>query len=261
MGVREWAVRSLVPACLGAAATVAGAPDAQAGPWTRERGEGLLIVTLGVHQMDTPGSALSKHETAVYAEYGLLDGLTLVGRTGWQMLEEQAEGGARSAEGMGGAEAGLRLRLLARDRWVVSAQGLTTFRVEGETWNNVPYGEGGGDLEGRLMAGRSIGETGFASAQIAWRDRGNLPGGEIRFDTGAGIRVTGPWQLHAKTYSVWSQGNTTGELQSYRGHRAEFALVRDLGERNAASIAVLRTVGARNLATETAVLAGVWRRF
>ncbi|TRO95785.1 hypothetical protein FKB34_06825 [Glycocaulis profundi] len=261
MGVREWAVRGLGAACLGNAAAVASASDAQAGPWTRERGEGLLIATFGAHQMDAPGSVLTKHESAVYAEYGLLDGLTLVGRAGWQRLDEQAQDGERRAEGIGGAEAGLRLRLLARDRWVVSAQGLTTFRVEGETWNNVPFGEGGGDLEGRLMAGRSIGETGFASAQLAWRDRGDLPGGEIRFDTGAGARIAGPWQVHAKTYSVWSQGNIAEELQSYRGHRAELAVVRDLGERNAASLAVLRTLGSRNLATETAVLAGVWRRF
>jgi hypothetical protein len=248
-------------ACLCVAGMVGGASEALAGPWTRERGEGLLIATFGAHRLDAPGSELSKLETAVYGEYGLLDGLTLVGRAGWQMLDERTDDGARSAEGVGGAEAGVRLRLLARDRWIVSAQGITTFRVEGETWNNASYGEGGGDLEGRLMAGRSVGDTGFASAQIAWRDRGDLPGGEVRLDTASGVRIAGPWQVHAKTYSVWSQSNIAEELQSYHGHRGELALVRDLGARNTVSLAVLHTIGARNLATETAVLAGVWRRF
>lgn len=66
------------------------ASRAEAGAWTRERGEGLLILGVSIHEL-LPAKGYEaldrlKGEVSAYAEYGFNDRLTLVGRAAWQSM-------------------------------------------------------------------------------------------------------------------------------------------------------------------------------
>lgn len=69
---------------------ISGGP-AHAGAWTREKGEGLAIFGLSIHQLlpseNYDGFNRVKNEASLYAEYGLSDRITLVGRLAWQSMQ------------------------------------------------------------------------------------------------------------------------------------------------------------------------------
>lgn len=271
-GLARWRkghARALALITLALAIGMVGAEAAHAGAWAQARGKGLLITSFGAHRLDAPMGEgwLRKRESAAYLEYGLTDRLTAVGRIGWQDLEDIYDGSGEAGPGvvavnaLGGTEAGLRHQIIDRGRWAVSVQGLATFRLSGENSNNVGYGEGGGDLDGRILAGRSIGAHGFAEVQIGYRNRDSLSSHEARLDMAAGTRLSGRIRLMIQTYSVWSVGNNRDGIQRYHGHRAQAAALYDLTAQSAVSLAVLGTVDARNLADEQALLVSVWRRF
>lgn len=64
---------------------------AHAGAWTREKGQGLAIFGLSIHQLlpsqNYDGFDRLKNEASLYVEYGLTDRITLVGRLAWQSMQ------------------------------------------------------------------------------------------------------------------------------------------------------------------------------
>jgi hypothetical protein len=68
--------------------------DASAGAWVREKGEGLLISSVSIHQLfPAPGYEASdrlKGELSAYGEYGWSERLTLVGRAALQSMQDLA---------------------------------------------------------------------------------------------------------------------------------------------------------------------------
>jgi hypothetical protein len=117
---RPWLVGSAVSLCL-----LASAP-ASAGAWTRPAGSGLTITTASHHAfaLSNPDAGFSKIETAIFAEYGLTDRLTLVGRVARKhTFAALCAGSARAgatyslsfntvSQAWGELEAGMRLNAL-----------------------------------------------------------------------------------------------------------------------------------------------------
>lgn len=73
------------------ALALALAGPAFAGAWTREKGDGLAILGLSIHQL-LPAEGYEafdrlKGELSAYGEYGWNDRLTLVGRAAWQSMQ------------------------------------------------------------------------------------------------------------------------------------------------------------------------------
>lgn len=258
-GVGISAFATILGVCLCAAPGAA-----HAGAWTPPRGEGLILLGYGVHSLDAAGlpGRLEKSELSVYGELGAGRGIALVGRIGLQSLSdsrEDAGGEILASRGTGGNELGLRYNVVQEGRWAVSSQVLATFATGGESRNNTAFGDRGGDLDSRLMIGRSIGRSSFAEAQGGWRERRDLGGGELRFDTAFGWRPRERLQLIVQTYSVWSQANPPGG--DYSGHRAQLSASVDGPAGVTLTAAVLGTVSSRRMARERAVLMSVGRRF
>lgn len=236
-----------------------GAAPAEAGAWTKPRGEILIISTQSVHFFDrAPGGvSQTKQESAVYAEYGWRDGVTLVGRAALQSIDRSAIDPWR---GVGGAEAGARLRLYRGERWVISAQATASLRTGGENRNHAALGEGGGDLDLRLMAGRSFGRSNFVNVSGGWRRRPGGAADELRLDMTAGAHVWRGAQVMGQSFSVWSAGGEAG-FDGYASHRLQGSVIWPLSSRTRLQAGVMGTASAYNTGFERSAFVSVWRTF
>lgn len=269
---RQWLALPVLVALLGA--IFATAPVC-AGAWTRQPGEGLLILSSGVHQLsdDWTVRTTTKFEHAAYAEYGLSERITLVGRAAFQQLHRPdwvaVEGGGAQWQkpvtivqrGIGGVEAGARFRLRQSDNWVVSGQVLGTIPVNGEHWNNARFGEGGGDVETRLLVGRGLWSGAYVDAQIAWRARPRAESSEVRLDLTAGARLHPRLHLTVQSYSVWGVASPDEQREGYASHRLQGSVIVPLGDRRKLQVSALTTVRRDGLAGERAYLISLWRTF
>ncbi|GGB83737.1 hypothetical protein [Glycocaulis alkaliphilus] len=258
-----WVIAACVPLLAG---VLAG--EAQAGAWTQKRGEGVLLTGYSTHWLTAPGGTqLRKSEISFYAEYGLVDRVTLVGRFALQSLSETRAAPDEVADtafsnalvAVGGTEAGVRLRLLETGPWVLSAQLSRTFESGGENRNNQRFGTGGGDVETRLLAGRAFGRDGFADIQLARRSLAERGGEEWRFDSALGVPVSPRWRIITETFSVRASRQPGGP--AYSGHRVQLSAVYDAPAGFSVSAGVLGTLQTDNSARERAAFTRLWRRF
>jgi len=232
---------------------------AHAGAWTKPRGELLMITTQSVHYLDrAPGGiSQSKQETALYAEYGWRDHVTLVGRAALQSIDRS---GIEPWRGVGGVEAGARLRLYRGGPWAASVQATVSARTGGENRNHAALGEGGGDLDVRLMAGRSFGRSTFVDVQAGWRRRPGGAADEVRLDVTAGTHAWRGMRVMGQSFSVWSAGGAAG-FDGYASHRAQGSLIWPVTSRLHLQAGVMRTTGGRNTGHERSAFVAVWRTF
>lgn len=240
-----------------------------AGAWTQKRGDQIYVLTAGWHALDpADGPALfKKQEIALYAELGLTDRITVYGRLArqtvtrdvWSEAEQDMVVVTQSA--LGGNEAGVRVGLFQRRSWASAIQVGTTFESPGENVSNAGLGQGGGDLEIRAMAGRSLPRQGFAEAQLAWRERSLEERSEVRLDLTAAYPVNGYLDVMAQTFSVWSADTDPARYRSFSGHRAQVSLLADGGPGRLYQLGVLATVARDGMADERALILGVSQRF
>lgn len=238
---------------------VTGSVPAEAGAWTRLRGQTLMISTQSVHYFDrAPGGvSQSKQESAVYIEHGWRDHVTLVGRAAFQAIDRSA---IEPWRGVGGVEAGARVRLYRGERWVMSAQAAASLRTDGENRNNAALGEGGGDLDLRLMAGRSFGRSTFVDVQTGWRRRPGGAADEVRLDVTAGTHIWRGARVMGQSFSVWSAGGEAG-FDGYASHRLQGSVIWPLTSRSRMQVGAMRTVSAHNTGVERSAFVSVWRTF
>lgn len=248
---------------------------AYGGAWTQPKNDALVISTIGLHRLDAPGSpaSLRKEEYAVYFEYGLLERLTVIGRFGAQNLLENrvveerlangnlAEYTREHVTGVGGIELGARYHLTRYHDWVIAGQAVIGVPGAGENSTNLRFGEGGGDVDIRVEAGRAWLTHGFISTAAGWRNRRGLNSNEWRFDLAAGYRFENRMEAHIQTYSMWSEPGGLDGLSAYQGHRAQASIVYPISRRAKIQLGALGTIHADNIASERALIIGLWRKF
>lgn len=228
-----------------------------------KNGEGLLILKFEDQKADT-GFGPDGVEVAIdprrdqtlslYGEYGLTDRLTL------QAKAAATRGHDRFVdyEGRGPVELGLRYAFLHTDRSAVS---LYLGAAKDGVGRNAGYaapGEGGADLEARLLAGTSRRwrrVQGFAELQVARLRREGLAD-ETRIDATAGLRPTPRWLFLVQTYA----GQADSRPVRSRWLKHEISVVRDLGAWSLQAGWRQAAAGREAPAERGAVLA-VWRRF
>lgn len=242
--------------------------EAHAGAWVKKRGEGLLITGYSSHWLTAPGGTdLRKSELSAYVEYGLTSRITLVGRAALQHLSETRaapddqsdEAFSNALVAVGGSEVGVRIGLLQEGPWALSAQLSRTLESGGENRTNHRFGVGGGDVEARLLVGRSFGRDSFVDVQLARRTLDARGGVEWRFDTALGVPVSPRWRVMAETFSI-SAGGRAG-ASPYSGHRAQLSAVYDVPAGFSVSVGVLGTLHAENVARERAGFIRFWHHF
>ena len=275
MGGDGRAKRSIPNAALWVCGSVFGlwaltAAPASAGAWTRPAGSGLTITTASHHAfaLSNPDAAFSKIETAIYAEYGLTDRLTVVGRvareTRFRRSERQiTKAGATYtlslntvSQGWGELEAGLRLNAFQHRGWVVSTQ-LSAVRSPTDLENGLRAQPVWGS-DARILLGRSLGGRMFADAQLAHRSRFVEGEAEQRMDLTFGVRPADRWLVMAQTYSAWGQRSGGS---SYESHRLHISVTAPVADRLSLQFGATNSFYNDGLAPERAYMLALWREF
>lgn len=239
-----------------AASALAG--PAQAGAWSRIKGEALVIVkyermraeqgfTSGGDRLGLPAprrdAALS-----VFAEYGLTDRLTLRVKGDWQSGRDAFV----DYDGRGPLEIGLNWTVWRDDSTSISLYGGVAEGGEGRNAGYAAPGEGGRDWEARLAAGRSLmaGRL-FLEVQAARRFREGLAD-ETRLDLTAGVNH-GEWMGLVQAFAGQADGGA-------RWLSVESGVVRRFGDWSL-QLGWRTTLLGRETPVASGPVLGVWRRF
>lgn len=258
-------------------AALAPAPAASA-QWTRPDDDRLTISGLSWHRLDSDAGRpdLVKEEVAVYGEYGFTGDLTLIGRVAVHAIREVGPQRRRTelidgvetevfvplerSFGVGGIELGARYALPRRGPWAIAAQGVFGVPGSGENQINARFGEGGGDTDLRLQAGRAL-NRGFVSASGGWRNRRGRELDELRLDLTAGRAMGRGVHIFVQSYSVWSVGERAPGAETYHGHRLHASVLVPVARRARLQVGVLGSVYGSGMAREQALTVSLWRRF
>lgn len=259
----NWTVRVLIALAL----ITLAVETAHANAWTRPKGEMLFISAASIHGLDGRDDFSDlyrvKLESSIYAEFGLTDKVTLVGRAAWQSMTgfDQSGRSVSTQSGLGGLQAGVRYRLAQAGRWSMAAETQVGLPGSGENWNNARFGQGGGDIDIRLALGRSIGEAAFVTASSGWRGTPDGRPDEIRLDVASGFTVQERAKVMVQTYSVWSTGDGATNQSGYSGHRVQGSILFEINPRLQLQLSGLTTMVEDNMSRERALFFGIWRSF
>lgn len=200
-----------------ALAVAACAGSAQAGAWPMPKGQGQVITRYERQSADSAFDASGglqsiesrwDESAVVFLEYGLTERMTLQGKLGYARGADAFSG----YDGAAPAELGLRWNAVKRGRTVVSIYGGAISPGEGENAIYVSRKPSDGELEARLLVGRSgrwRGRTAFIDLQAArmWRFGA---ADETRFDATVGLDVTRNWLVLVQTYGGETDGADDG---------------------------------------------------
>lgn len=197
---------------------------------------------------------LREDAASLFVERGLTPRLTFQGKLTYQSGEDQF---VRYA-GRGPVELGLRYALLVRPRSVVSLYVGGVLAGEGRNAGYAAPKQGDGDLEVRLLAGRTgrwRGRDVFAEAQVARLVRSGLPD-ETRLDLTAGVYFTRRWLVLVQSYA----GQADASPVAPRWLKVESSIVRHVGPWSL-QVGWREATYGRESPAEHGPVIGLWRRF
>lgn len=191
---------------------------------------------------------------SIFIEHGVTDRLTLQAKGGLTRGRDSFD----RYEGRGPLEAGLRYAVLKRPRTVAAVYlGAAEVGV-GRNAQYAPPGQGGVDLEARLLLGRSVmtqrGEV-FSDLQVARLWRSGLAD-ETRLDATLGFRPSAQWLVLAQTYT----GQADSRPVKSRWAKVELSVVRDFGAWSG-QVGWRESVAGRAIAKDRGAVLGLWRMF
>jgi hypothetical protein len=191
---------------------------------------------------------------SLYGEYGLTGRLTLQAKAGVTRGHDRFV----AYDGRGPVELGLRYALVHTDRSAVSLYLGAARDGVGRNAGYAAPGQGGTDLEARLLAGTSRDWRGrhlFGEVQVARLKRSGLAD-ETRADVTLGLRPARAWLLLAQTYA----GQADSEPVESRWLKAELSVVRDLGDWSL-QVGWRQALAGRETSADRGAVLAVWRRF
>lgn len=248
--------------------------SARAGAFLQPPGQGQIIVTTAFDFSDRffdasgrlrPVGDYRKFELQAYGEYGATDWLTLIAAPAWSRAAALTPGGNRS-DGIARLEAGARVRLwqgrLIEDQAsIVSFQ--MTFRapfarasVFAPFIRNEVF-----ETDARLMFGQNfkLGSfSAFTSLEAGYRTRAGAAN-EWRADATLGVNVSESWLVLLQTFNIFA--GRYSAIAGHRSHKGQISAVYRIDERWSLQAGAYHVLAGRNVAQETGLLAGVWRRF
>jgi hypothetical protein len=256
----------LVRAGTAALAAVTAATSAQAGAWPMRKGEGQVITR---YERQTADLAFDDQgelraieprwdeAATAFVEYGLTNRLTLQAKAGYA----RGADAFTAYEGAAPLELGFRWTAIQGPRTVVSLYGGAISPGEGENAVYVSRKPSDGELEARLLVGRSgrwKRRNVFAEGQVArlWRFGA---ADEVRFDSTAGVEVTPNWLLLMQSYGGETDGADDGLRPGWL--IAEVSVVRRMRGGWRAQLGYRTALQGRESTGGVGPVVAVWRRF
>lgn len=255
-------VRGLVFGAL----ALGAASSAQAGAWPMPKGKGQVITryerqtaeeVFGPDGAGVPIEPRWDESAVAFVEYGLTDRLTLQGKLGYARGADAFTG----YEGAAPAELGVRWNAWNGRGAVISVYGGAISPGEGENAIYVSRQPSDGELEARVLVGRSgrwRGRTAFVDAQAArlWRIGA---ADETRLDLTVGVDVTRNWLLLAQTYAGETDASGDGLRPGWAN--VEVSAVRRFRGGWRAQLGYRTAVYGRDTTVGAGPVVAVWRRF
>jgi len=267
---------------IGALAFLVLVPDVTlAAAWTQKKGEGLIITSFtydgAIKSFNAAGGLVSspkfvKLEANIYAEYGLLDWLTVILTPGYQHVATGFSGIRRSDGGMNNTGIGGRIRLFRKRQHVVSLEA-TYFLPGGISTNETTVlSRGNGDVEVRALYGSSRvfslfshSFPTFVDLQLGYRQRDGAPANEYRADFTFGVRPFQKVQILVQSFNIISDGAGKPSDQvlfpAFQLHKAQLSGVYDISRRFSIQLGGFHTLAGRNIVQETALFGALWIRY
>lgn len=250
-----------------------GQQAAHAGAFTLRPGETKVFLTgtlnSGDHYFDRDGrlqgrARYQKFDLQLYAEHGVVDGLTAFGSTGFQKIDVDGAGGD-GHEGLGRSEIGGRLRLSEGGGWIVSAQASVVVAGVSESAKLAAVGESDDQFDMRGLVARSfeiLGKPAFMDLAAGYRFRGGDPADEYRIDATLGVRPAPRWLILAQNFNTIGAGTWRGPYPlRQRIFKLQAAALYDLTESLSLIGAAFFMPAGRDALEETGATLGVGLRF
>jgi hypothetical protein len=191
------------------------------GAWTMPKGKMYVKVSantyksderfdLGGNEEDYDNNGFFRDRNiGIYAEYGLVDGLSLIGSTQYKFLEQENDLEKKKYNGISDIDLAVKARLLNNSIGVFSVQGLVKVPEAYDTDATIPPGNGEYDFEVRLMYGRSLYPMfpGYVNVEGAYRFRDGVASDELRFLGEFGVDFMKAGYVRIKAESVASMGD------------------------------------------------------
>lgn len=238
--------------------------SAEAGAWPRPKGETEAILKLeavrAVEGFDLDGlpaplpAEREERRLSLYVEHGLTDRITLTAK----LAAESGRDAFVDYDGRGPTELGVRARLFERKGAVVSASAAWVLPGEGRNAGYAAPGEGEGDLDARVLVGRSgrwLGRSGFVEVQAVRVFRRDLPD-ETRLESTMGIDLTRRWTVMAQTFAGAADGDGGPAWAN-----TEVSVLRRIGEHWRVQVGWLAPVSGRETPAASGPVVAVWRSF
>ena len=246
-------------------AVVLAPAAAHAGAWPMPKGQGQVIVRYERQTADEAFDASGAlvpipprydEAASAFVEYGLTRRLTLQGK----LVAARGQDEFGGYEGAAPAELGLRWTALQNRRGALSVYLGAISAGEGENAVYVSRVRSDGDVEARVLLGRSgrwRGRPVFVDLQAARLWRIGAPD-ETRFDSTVGVEVTRNWMVLAQSYA----GLVDGEEATLQPGwvNGEVSLVRRLGGMRVQA-GWRAALSGRESTYGSGPVVAVWRRF
>jgi len=236
-------------------------PGRAVAAWTNAPGESLIILRLDASQLRPErGDKSDKLELALYAVYGLVEGITLGLSARGERLFPQNGQNAKLTD----LQPFARLRLAHGDNWVISTETALSLPIS----RAAPHLSGTAEkwaAEGQLLAGIGgplYGMHGFAVLGAGWRNRFGDGENAIKLQATAGLWPTDSLMLIAQSFTILERGKPLpGVTPRQDVTKLQASIVYKLTEILSVEIGgrLERTLGGRG--RSRSVFLGLWTRF
>lgn len=250
------------PACLGGALVLVWAGAALAGAWTQAPGVGFTSQTF--RYFTTKGGenpTFTRGSLTAYAEYGLLERLTIGGELDQGARLDDAARGAQT----GRASAFLRWGLLrgeAGDVAAIQVGGSTP--LSGFVSPAAPGGDEADEFEAQIIYGRGFfGDWGSGWAEIGF-GLSHFTGpraDEAKLDLVLGYRPDDDWLLMAKTFGTFGLRNNAFGGTDFDTVKVELSVGRRIFGDRTLLLGVARDLHTRGTDPGLEVSLSIWSRF
>jgi len=245
--------------------------QAHAGAWTLAQGHWQIITSTFISRVgksfDASGKPsapadIEKTFTGVDAEYGVLNGVTLIFDPQYSRAVSSGSSGLQT-ETDTTIEAGARVRLF--DRLGVMAVQATyeTAGGFGDTASD-PFSRSGARTDVRLLYGwdyRLFGHPGFMEVEGGYRLNAGRRPNEVPFDATVGFWVIRGVEAFVQSYTIVSTGTGRKDYGRYMNHKVEFSLVGNLTRKTSLQLGAFVSPDGRNTWKEQGLMIGLWYRF
>jgi hypothetical protein len=256
--------------CAVAAALACAPTAAHAGAWTLPQGNGQIIETLfgWLGQGPSSGAPTAGRENKVaaqtYVEYGLSDGLTLVGQMSAERYALLAPPLRDVYAGLGYSGGGVRARLWSDDAWAFSLEAGAYVSGARDAGRPAQAGDTGPAADFRALAGRNLtlfGAPAFVDGEAFYRVRTQGPPSEWHADLTLGVAWTARAQILLQVFNTVANGAGAPGFAAWQSGKGQLSLVYALDDQWSLQVGGFATLYRRNVNSEYGALVAVWRRF